>query len=141
MLSYLSKYIAGIYRQSKIDINQQFQSLGLKATEGDLLLFLHDNPGLSQKKVAVLMVLDPSLIGRDIQHLIKLDYVVRRPSETDSRVNLVYLTPLGEQLVQNLRQILTQWWTTLFAETATADQTETGVQLEQLYDTIIRRNL
>ena len=140
MISYLSKYIAGLYRQSKIDINQAFQDIGLRATEGDLLLFIYDNPGLSQKKIATLMVLDPSLVGRDIQRLVAEAYVQRRPSKTDNRINEVFLTPAGEKLVTQLCQIIVHWWTTLFEQSPTADLDSTDQQLQALYKTIIRRN-
>lgn len=140
LISYLSKYIAGLYRQSKIDINQAFQDYGLRATEGDLLLFIYDNPGLSQKKIATLMVLDPSLIGRDIQRLIAAGYVQRRLSKTDNRVNEVFLTVSGEHLVSQLRLIITDWWRKLFEQTDQADSAVIDQQLVLLYQTIIQRN-
>ena len=41
-----NKYIASIYRQSKHDFNEQIAALDLRATTGDLLLFVADHPGL-----------------------------------------------------------------------------------------------
>lgn len=141
MVLYLSKYIAGIYRQSKIEINQKFQFLGLRATEGDLMLFLHDNPGLSQKKVATLMVLDPSLVGRDLQRLIKEKYVRRQPSPIDNRVNQVFLTDHGEQIVKELQQIIITWWSDLLSETENVNEPVISEQLSKLYETVVKHAL
>ncbi|MFR3729364.1 MarR family winged helix-turn-helix transcriptional regulator [Lacrimispora sp.] len=141
MVLYLSKYIAGIYRQSKIEINQKFQYLGLRATEGDILLFLHDNPGLSQKKIAALMVLDPSLVGRDLQRLIEEKYVRRQSSPIDNRVNQVYLTDRGEQIVVELQQIIITWWSELLSETENVNEPVISEQLSKLYDAVVKHAL
>lgn len=137
MVLYLSKYIAGIYRQSKIEINREFRALGLRATEGDLMLFLHDNPGLSQKKVAILMVLDPSLIGRDLQHLIAEKYVERKTNPDDNRINQVFLTERGENIVEKLQEIITNWWNGIFLETKQSNEIIISSELEKLYETIV----
>lgn len=48
-----NKYIASIYRQSKHDFNEQIAALDLRATTGDLLLFVADHPDSHNGKLPI----------------------------------------------------------------------------------------
>ncbi|KRN93409.1 hypothetical protein IV81_GL000516 [Pediococcus stilesii] len=75
-----------------------------------MLLYLADNPELNQKQLATAMVLDPSLIGRDISKLEDKNLVRRRIDPQDSRSRVLILSQEGIKIVSVLRDKLTKWW-------------------------------
>ncbi|KRM05605.1 hypothetical protein FC89_GL001309 [Liquorilactobacillus ghanensis DSM 18630] len=137
MIAYLSKYIAGLYRQSKKEINQEFQSVGIRATQGDLLLFINDNPGLSQKKIASLMILDPSLVGRDLKLLLDAGFIRRCNTPNDARIYQIFLTQKGQLLTNKLQKIVTNWWQKFFRKNPEVDLNQLINQLQPLYFSLI----
>ena len=134
-----NKYIASIYRQSKNEFNQQVAALDIRATEGDLLLFVDDHPAISQRVIAQQMVLDPSLVARDLRDLIAKQLVTRRTDPHDGRAHVVELTPLGHQQATEIRQVMAAWWQNLFATTPAADAETMGAQLTAIYGTLQQR--
>lgn len=133
----ISKYLGAIYRKSKIEINQQMQDLGIHATQGDLILFIHDNPGLNQKQISKMMVLDASLVGRNIQKLMDDDYVIRQSTEQGRRTNLIFLTDKGIKMATSLQNIIEAWWQTCFSEHKNIDGQIFTTQLASLYQVVI----
>ncbi|MFC6181521.1 MarR family winged helix-turn-helix transcriptional regulator [Lactiplantibacillus daowaiensis] len=134
-----NKYIASIYRQSKNEFNQQVARLDIRATEGDLLLFISDHPQVSQRAIAQEMVLDPSLVARDLRDLRTKQLVTRTPDPNDGRAQLIALTSLGQQQAIEIRQVMATWWQKLFAATPDADAAVLNTQLAAVYATLQTR--
>ncbi|VDG30405.1 MarR family winged helix-turn-helix transcriptional regulator [Lactiplantibacillus mudanjiangensis] len=134
-----NKYIASIYRQSKNEFNQQVAALDIRATEGDLLLFISDHPNISQRQIAQQMVLDPSLVARDLRDLVTRQLVTRTADPHDGRAHLIALTVLGQQQANEIRQVMANWWAALFAATPKADAQTTSDQLAAIYETLQNR--
>ncbi|WP_048000770.1 MarR family winged helix-turn-helix transcriptional regulator [Lactiplantibacillus herbarum] len=137
--SLFNKYIAGIYRQSKNEFNQQVAELDIRATEGDILLFVNDHPNVSQQRIAQEMVLDPSLVARDLRDLVARQLVTRQRDPKDGRAHLIALTPTGQQQAGEIRQVMATWWERLFEATPEADAQTTGTQLAAIYETLQQR--
>lgn len=134
-----NKYIASIYRQSKNEFNQQVTNLDIRATEGDLLLFVDDHPQVLQKEIAQDMTLDPSLVARDLRDLVAKHLVERHPDPRDGRAHLITLTATGHEQATAIRQVMHDWWHDLFAATPEADTEIFGAQLTALYQTLQQR--
>ncbi len=140
MISHLSKYIAGLYRQSKKAINLEFQHLGIRATQGDLLLFINDNPGLSQKQIATMMILDPSLVGRDLKFLISAHYVKSIDAPGDSRTHQIFLTESGQKTADDLQKIVSNWWLKTLQNSPETDKDILVTQLRHLYFSLLPKS-
>ncbi|UQS82141.1 MarR family transcriptional regulator [Bombilactobacillus folatiphilus] len=134
---YLSKYVAGIYRRSKNEVNQRLGCLDLRATESDLLLFIDEHPQAKQQEIAQEMMLDPSLLARDLKALAQKKYIRRQCDGDDRRVKRINLTKLGQKQVCQLRQMMNEWWVQFFAEND-LDIEQFGAILQQVYTKMLK---
>lgn len=106
----LNKFLSVTYRLARRNLSKTVHNFGLSSTQADILLYLADNPELNQKQLATAMVLDPSLIGRDISKLEDKNLVRRRIDPQDSRSRILILSQEGIKIVSVLREKLTKWW-------------------------------
>ncbi|TLQ04217.1 MarR family transcriptional regulator [Pediococcus stilesii] len=106
----LNKFLSVTYRLARRNLSKTVHNFGLSSTQADILLYLADNPELNQKQLATAMVLDPSLIGRDISKLEDKNLVRRRIDPQDSRSRILILSQEGIEIVSVLREKLTKWW-------------------------------
>lgn len=136
----LSKYIASFYRHSKNQINHQINDLDIRATQGDLLLFIDEHPHLSQKQIAQEMQIDPSLLGRDLAYLEKRNVIERVNSERDSRVKEITVIITGHNNAKLVRQKMNQWWENFFKTHPEIDRDLFIKQFKLCYQAI-RRDL
>lgn len=118
---YLSKFIAGIYRRSKNEFNKEIIDLNVRATESDLLLFIAENPNLMQQEIAIKMVIDPSLLAKDLRGLQQKGMVTRNVDVEDRRVKRITTTDKGEETVKKLQETMEQWWRKLFIKNSELD--------------------
>lgn len=132
----LSKYIASVYRYSKNQINRQISNLDIRATQGDLLLFIDEHPHLSQKQIAQGMHIDPSLLGRDLVYLENRQLVERVVSKRDSRVKEIMITSQGHQTAAAVRQQMNEWWTNFFHSHSKIAHEELMQQLRTCFQAI-----
>jgi len=129
----LTKYIAGIYRESKNSINDQLKAVNIRATESDLVLFVYDHPGLPQKAIAESLMLDPSLLARTLHQLEERDLIVRFKDAHDQRSFRISLSPTGQQIATELKKTLKAWWHAFFADHPEIDEVGFTEQLQLVY--------
>ncbi|MGJ3872002.1 MarR family winged helix-turn-helix transcriptional regulator [Lactiplantibacillus plantarum] len=129
----LTKYIAGIYRESKNSINTQLQVLNIRATESDLLLVVYDHPAQTQKDLAASLMLDPSLLARTVRQLEQRQLVIRFRDPADQRSLRISLTPAGEQIAIAIKKTLIDWWHDFFAAHPEVNEQVFTNQLQQVY--------
>ena len=132
----LSKYLAATYRLSKNDFNQQLAGLDVRATESDLLLFILDHPERSQREIALEMVIDPSLLARDLRDLAQRQLVTRISDAKDKRIKRITLTAAGVTLARQLQNVMDTWWTGFFNAHPEVDQTSFTTQLKLVYQSL-----
>lgn len=132
----LSKYLAATYRLSKNDFNQQLAGLDVRATESDLLLFILDHPERSQREIALEMVIDPSLLARDLRDLAQRQLVTRISDVKDKRIKRITLTAAGVTLARQLQAVMDEWWTKFFTAHPEIDQTSFTTQLKLVYQAL-----
>lgn len=131
---YLTKYFAAIYRKSKHEFNNLFERKnGLKATQGDILMFLYEHPHFQQKDIAEQMAIDTSLMVRNLNALEQLGLVVRS-KEGDLRANYVQLTAKGEALALEISGNMERWWREFFEELPEVDLPRLTQFLYQTYE-------
>lgn len=134
---FLNKYIASLYRRSKSAVNAHIADLDIRATIGDLMLFVYDNPGQSQKEIAQNMIIDPSLLARDLQQLENRGLLVRQVDANDRRVRRIRLTPAGKTKAVQLQKAMTAWWAHFFDTHPEIDAAAFSQALHQVYETLL----
>lgn len=118
---YLSKYFSAIYRKSKREFNRQFeQRHHIKATQGDILMFIHEHPNLLQKDIAAQMAIDSSLMVRNLNALAEQGFVIRAKDQ-DQRANHLTLTPAGTRVATELSANMAAWWQDFFQDLPEVD--------------------
>lgn len=136
--THLSKYISGIYRLTKGILNGRISHFDVRATQSDLLLFIGDNPNLSQIEISKANSVDPSLLARDLRLLEQRGWLVRVPSPVDGRTHLVQLTQEGRQLVRELKIQHEQWWRDFSQRNPHIDLETFSSLLGDVYDALAR---
>lgn len=112
----------GQYRTSRLE------QVGLAGYQGNYLLCVCKNPGISQDQVAQRTYVNKSTAARALSALEELGYVERRQSETDRRVILVYPTEKAD-LVLPLIQEVNREWTEYITEGFTPDELDQFLQM------------
>lgn len=132
-----SRFIAAIYRQSKHDFKREIAELDVQATQSDLLMFIYDHPALTQQQIAQAMVVDPSLLARDLRVLVAKGWVQRAAHSQDRRAKVITLTTAGQQLARRLKEIMTKWWSELFVQHPEINSQVFGHQLELVRQALV----
>lgn len=131
---YLSKYFSAIYRKSKREFNTFFEDdHGIKATQGDILMFLNEHPGLLQKEIASQMAIDTSLLVRNLKSLESQGLVVRSKGD-DLRANAVDLTSEGKRIANEISKKMTKWWQEFFNDIPSVDKKKLIQDLLLIYE-------
>jgi len=85
--------------------NEAFSSKGLRPTDFAVLLLLKRNQGSKQSEVAEALGIQRANFVAIVDGLENKGFVERRKSETDRRVQSLYMTPAGEAYLQELMPI------------------------------------
>ncbi|NOU82294.1 MarR family transcriptional regulator [Paenibacillus sp. LMG 31459] len=64
--------------------------------QGRIMAFLRMKDGISTKDLSYMLDIRVSSLNELLAKLEKAEYITRRPSETDKRIMLIYLTPKGQ---------------------------------------------
>lgn len=94
---------AGIYRA------ERFKKIDLGQNHHSYLLCLSRHPGISQDELSHLIYINKSNVTRHLARLEQQGYVVRKQSEEDKRVILVYPTEKVEEVLPQIRASLKEW--------------------------------
>lgn len=85
--------------------NEAFSSKGLRPTDFAVLLLLKDNQGSKQSEVAEALGIQRANFVAIVDGLENKGFIERRKSETDRRVQSLYMTPAGEAYLEELMPI------------------------------------
>jgi DNA-binding MarR family transcriptional regulator len=91
-------------------LQKKFNTAGLNITieQWSVLYHLWKEHGLSQQQLCLATFRDKPSITRLVDNLEKLNLVKRVPSETDRRINLIYLTKQGQKLEEETMRMADQ---------------------------------
>ena len=87
--------------------NNALKSKGFNITKEQwvLLKVLSRENGISQNRIACLTERDKTTLTRLITALEKKGYIARVPSGEDKRINLIYITKIGEKMLRDSEQV------------------------------------
>lgn len=87
----------------------QLSPMGLKACHASYLMAICAQPGISQDKLARIICINKSNVGRQAAVLEEEGFITRRPSGCDKRVLELYPTGKALELLPQISQILVCW--------------------------------
>ena len=89
-------------------MNESFVKAGLDLTKEQMIILkkLHENDGLNQNELALLVYRNKSSLTRLLKKMELKDYIVRRKNNNDKRENQVFLTLQGKNIFNKTRPIL-----------------------------------
>jgi DNA-binding MarR family transcriptional regulator len=119
-------------------LQKKFNAAGLNLTieQWSVLYHLWKQEGISQQELCNATFRDKPSITRLVDNLEKLDLVKRVPSESDRRINLIYLTKHAQKL-QEESMVLAEQTLNEALETVPADKIEVCKEVLQLvYDNL-----
>lgn len=111
-----SRDINTIDRYLRRKRREYMEPLGLKGIHARLVMAICRMPGSSQEQLARQLWFDKSTIARQVELLESLDFVERRPSQTDKRVLCVYPSQKMLEFQPGLRAFLNEWEATLLED-------------------------
>ncbi|MFT8823855.1 MarR family winged helix-turn-helix transcriptional regulator, partial [Liquorilactobacillus satsumensis] len=126
-------YLGSITRKLNAELKIQLKELNVNVTEGNLLLFISEHPGLLQKEVAQGMFLDPGMITRDLQYLEARGDLVKAASPNSSRGKSIAVTTAGEAKAQKIKWIMDAWWEGVLQHFSEEQVESLKKRLEELY--------
>lgn len=106
------------------EVNSKIKELGLPMTveQVGIIFRLFFHPGQTQKDMAEFFLKDKTTIARIIGTMEKNSLLVRVPSETDKRINLLYLTNKGKDVQGVLAKVALE----------TSDKAKAGIDEKEL---------
>ncbi len=92
-----------LFVQNGIDLTgEQFAVLNILSPDFNQMPI---DAGISQQEIADFMGKDKSSVLRGLDILERKNYIERRPKPNDRRVNLIFLTPTGKEILSKARQV------------------------------------
>lgn len=101
-----SRDINAIDRYLRRKRREYMEPLGLKGIHARLVMAVCRTPGCSQDQLAKRMGFDKSTIARQLELMESMDFVERKPSETDKRILCVYPTQKMLDFQPGLKQAM-----------------------------------
>ena len=96
-------------------LQEKFNQYDLDLTKEQMIVLkrLHDKDGLSQNQLAFLTLRNKSSLTRLLSKMEKKQYINRKQSKEDKRINHVYLTPLGKEVFKRTKPAIQEIITTM----------------------------
>jgi len=83
-------------------LQESLNKVDLNLTKEQMIVLkkLHDQDGLNQNELAFLTIRNKSSLTRLLTKMEHKNYITRKQSAEDKRINRVYVTPLGRDIFQ-----------------------------------------
>ena len=96
-------------------LQEKFNQYDLDLTKEQMIVLkrLHDKDGLSQNQLAFLTLRNKSSLTRLLSKMEKKQYINRKQSKEDKRINHVYLTHLGKDVFKRTKPAIQEIITTM----------------------------
>ncbi|MPQ44829.1 MarR family winged helix-turn-helix transcriptional regulator [Clostridium tarantellae] len=105
----LGKYISMLYRQGRVFLSKEFNTLGIGSGQYLFLLQLYRKDGVTQEELSESLLIDKGTTARAISKLEEEGFVNKVKDENDKRSNKIYLTEKAKENKQNVFDILNRW--------------------------------
>ena len=100
----IMKQMNAISRAQSVFRGEALNNGELGGCHHSFVLAICYNPGMSQEQLARHICLNKSTVARTLTYLEEKGYVIRRPSEADKRITLVYPTAKMEEVLPRLQK-------------------------------------
>lgn len=98
-----------IARCSNLYRSEKLAGDGLNGCQSTYVLNICRNPGISQEKLARLILINKSNVARQLAILEQNGFVTRVPSESDRRVLCIYPTEKMKAALPKVEKVLVDW--------------------------------
>ncbi len=106
----VGKVLARLFRKQYEMIGERLKGMGITDLQSVILINIYHFPGINQNQLAEFIAMDKATISRMLHNLEPKGFIIREANESDRRFNKLYLTPSGEQIVQqNLNNNVNLW--------------------------------
>lgn len=89
-------------------LQESLNEVDLNLTKEQMIVLkkLHDQDGLNQNELAFLTIRNKSSLTRLLTKMENKNYITRKQSEEDKRINRVYITQLGRDIFQKTKPVI-----------------------------------
>lgn len=99
----LREVMAVLRRLTRRRVRQRMGVAPLSPAEAEVLVTVHESPGVGIADVARLLALAPNTVSTLVRSLVAAGHLVREQDPADRRVAVLRLTPAGTRRVQRWR--------------------------------------
>lgn len=136
----IDKWIAALYKDHDQFVDNLLADYDLNHSEGNLLVYLYkDGDGISQNDIKDNLGVDKSTISRAISSLLKKNYLIKRRSSEDGRVNLIYLSPKAKEIKDQIIDIYQSWFQIFLNQIGEKEAKRVLNTLEKMYQIVKNR--
>lgn len=106
------------------NLHELFKENGIDLTKEQMVVLkkLHEKDGLSQNELAFLVLRNKSSLTRLLLKMEKKNYITRKKSNKDKRINNVYLTDFGKSTFSKSKPIIQQLICKMEEDISTSDK-------------------
>ncbi|CCU80565.1 Transcriptional regulator, MarR family [Halanaerobium saccharolyticum subsp. saccharolyticum DSM 6643] len=136
----IGKWIAKLYKDHDQFVDNLLADYNLNHSEANLLVYLYkDGDGISQNKLKDSLAVDKATISRGIYSLIEKNYLKKKRSPNDGRVNLIYLTEKAQAVKEEINDIYQQWFQIFIKEIGEKEAERVINNLEKMYQIVQKK--
>ncbi|MFP4197996.1 MAG: MarR family winged helix-turn-helix transcriptional regulator [Halanaerobium sp.] len=136
----IGKWIAKLYKNHDQFVDNLLADYNLNHSEGNLLVYLYkDGDGISQNKLKENLGVDKATISRAIDSLIEKEYIKKRKSPTDGRVNLIYLSQKSMAVKEEIQDIYQQWFQKFIDKIGEEEAKRVLNNLKKMYEIVQKK--
>jgi DNA-binding MarR family transcriptional regulator len=137
----IGKWIAKLYKDHDQYVDNLLVNYNLNHSEANLLVYLYkDGDGISQNKLKYNLAVDKATISRSINSLIKKNYLKKKKSPEDGRVNLIYLTKKAVSVKDEVNKVYQQWFQIFIDEIGEEEAERVLDNIKKMYKIVQNRN-
>ena len=104
-MSTIGQLSTAIYRNMQILLGNRLANLDIKNGQYDFLYVISLEQGITQTQLSAHLRIGKSTTAKAVKNLVGKGYVEKRKSETDARVDHLYLTERGREIAPCVAEI------------------------------------
>ncbi|RJP02509.1 MarR family transcriptional regulator [Exiguobacterium sp. RIT452] len=105
--------------------------------QSHILFEVSKHPGSAMQEIADSLGMDITTFSRQIQTLIKRELVLKSPSSEDRRIQLLFLTPLGQQVADGIDTEMNAYLEEIFQKMTSFEKATVLQSIELLNDAML----
>lgn len=106
----LASKIARLYRKRVHIVTKELKHLNINSNQSILLVNIGRTPGMNQNQLTELLSLEKTNMSKSLKTLDERGLIEKRLNPKDKRYYQIYLSKKGEELLTEIRAILSKIW-------------------------------